>query len=92
MYIRCKVNQFGTIYMTKVQISEIQKVMSDFRLAAYNYMKENNFRHAIYATKEYDEDGKLYQLNLYQGYGFDDKTFYNRTQNMKDMIYACHQH
>ena len=92
MSIRCKVNQFGNVFITNIEVSEIQRILGDYRLAAYNYMKENNFKHAVYATKEYNDDGRLIQLNLYQGYGFDDKEFYERTENLKDMVYACHAH
>lgn len=51
-----------------------------------------SFDHSVYATKEYDDDGKLNRLNLYQGYGFNDKEFYNRTENIMGMVYACHAH
>lgn len=94
MKIRCKVNQFGDIFMTNINISDIQQILSDYRLASYNYMKENNFEHSVYATKEYNDDGKLIQLNLYQGYGFDNETFYKRMDNITDRlyVYACHNH
>lgn len=92
MRIRCKLNRFGDVMLTEIKVADIQELLSKYRLAAYNYMVENNVDHAVYATKEYNDDGRLTQLNLYQGYGFNDEEFYNRTDNIKGMVYACHAH
>ena len=92
MRINCKINRFGDIVMTDIEVGDIPEILAKYRLEAYNYMVNNNFDHSVYATKEYDDDGKLNRLNLYQGYGFNDKEFYNRTENIKGMVYACHAH
>lgn len=70
----------GSLYMWPHYLwdVDVEKYIADWRESVFQQAKEKNADHFIYATKTYDEDGNLIEIDLYAE-ALDDDEFYKRT-------------
>ena len=79
----------------QMPLNDLERVLKEFGSEARKVLKETGADHVVYATKEYDEEDEVKEVNFYM-IPLDDAEFHRRVKSFqettpKSMIYAVHK-